>query len=69
MQLKGALVMMPNGSADAVAYLSLDDSLTEFRPLDQCPADVQKVIVSLCDSANATPLGVLIDLGGEGEAQ
>ncbi len=69
MQLKGVLVMMPSGSSDAVSYLSLDDSLTEFRPLDTCPEDVQKVVVSLCDSADATPLGVLVDLGGEAGAQ
>jgi len=69
MQLKGVFTLAADESPDALEYLPMDGSADEFVRLDQCPGDVQKVVVSLCEASGALPIGVLVDLSAEPEPQ
>ncbi len=67
MKIYGVVVLMNDPNKDVIEYVPMDGSMTEFRRIDQTPADIQRAMSQLADANDATPLGILIDLAdGEG---
>ncbi len=63
MKVLGIIALSETDTASPIEYVPMDGTSTEFRPLDRCPPQLLDVIIGLCDSNDATPIGVLVDLG------
>ncbi len=63
MKVFGLIALSSTPSASPIEYVPMDGTTAEFRPLDRCPPQLLDVIIGLCDSNNATPIGVIVDLG------
>lgn len=65
MKMHGTMFARDNDGETQFILVPADGATTEFRRIDECPPEVQKVISDMADATDGIPLGVIVDLGGQ----